>query len=88
MRAKEHHSFRKIIEFDGTYWHSLEGALERDIIKLNQAKKYNYECLVIKNADGSGPSGREARKLAVKQCLEFLIGDVIINESNTENNIK
>lgn len=87
MRSKDQKTFRKIIEFNGSYWHSSEESKKKDIIKINQAKKYNYDCFIIENADDSGPKGREARKQAIEQCIEFLIGD-IINESNTKNKIK
>ena len=38
---------KKIIELFGTYWHNLQTAQNRDILRLKAYKKYGYKTLII-----------------------------------------
>lgn len=41
----------KAIEFNGRYWHSLDDAIERDKIKIQQCKEKEIELLIIEEQD-------------------------------------
>jgi hypothetical protein len=59
-------SLRKAIEYDGTYWHSLQDAKERDKKKNTAIKSAGYSLLRLKEEDGMETNARLA--------LDFVLG--------------
>ena len=57
----------KIIEFDGVYWHSLEGRKEIDIMRDEYLISKDYKVLRIKENDY-----RYNKDNSVNECLKFL----------------
>jgi hypothetical protein len=65
-------ALNKAIEYNGEYWHSFKGAIERDKIKIKQCTKKGIELLVIK--EGNWVSN----KINCINKIKNFVGDNII----------
>ena len=57
----------KNIEFDGEYWHSVEGIKEKDSIRDEYIKNQGYEILRIDEMDY-----RKNKEMTLERCIKFL----------------
>lgn len=57
----------KNIEFDGEYWHSVEGIKEKDSIRDEYIKNQGYEILRIDEMDY-----RKNKEMTLEKCIKFL----------------
>lgn len=63
-------SKKKIIEFDGDYWHGKRGNIQREAERDKSIMDDGYEILHVKEMDFVANN-----ELVVQQCLEFLLNE-------------
>lgn len=60
--------FKKLIEFDGDYWHSKQEVKETEKVKNRLAQKYSYDLLRVKEKDWVNN-----RNKVIEKCIEFIL---------------